>query len=108
MKYKLHLDATIKRETTFESNKTKAYSLIWERCLLSMEGQIEQKNDSEKEIYNNPINLINAIKEQTLNFQDTKNKMEIINNSLIHFSPDQKRTKNFMYIQKDSNLPNKF
>ena len=85
MKYKAQLDATIKRETTFETNKTKAYSLIWERCTLSMQGQLEQRNDFEKDIYNNPINLINAIKEQTLNFQDTKYKMEIIDNSLTHF-----------------------
>ena len=60
-KYKVKLDATIKRETTFESNKTKAYLLIWERYMLSMQGQLEQKNDHEKEIYNNPINLINTI-----------------------------------------------
>ena len=38
MKYKAQLDATIKRETTFESNKTKAYLLIWERCTLLMQG----------------------------------------------------------------------
>ena len=50
-----------------------------------MQGQLEQRNDFEKDIYNNPINIINAIKEQTLNFQDTKYEMEIINNSLTHF-----------------------
>ena len=38
MKYKAQLDATIKKENTFESNKIKAYSLIWERCTLSMQG----------------------------------------------------------------------
>ena len=30
-------------------------------------------------------NLINAIKEQTLNYQDTRYEMEIIDNSLTHF-----------------------
>ena len=48
MEYKAKLDATIKRETTFESNKTKAYSFTWERCRLLMQGQIEQRNDFEK------------------------------------------------------------
>ena len=85
MKYKAKLDATIKRETMFDSNKTKAYSLIWERCTLSMQSQLEQRTDFETKIYNNPINLINAIKEQTMNFQDTKYDMEIIDNSLTHF-----------------------
>ena len=39
-----------RRETIFESNKSKAYSLIWERCTLSMQGQMEQQNDFEKGI----------------------------------------------------------
>ena len=85
MKYKAKLDATIKRETTFESNKTKAYSLIWERCTLSIKGQIKQQNDCKNKIYNNPINLINAVKEQTLNYQDTRYEVEIIDNSLTLF-----------------------
>ena len=85
MKYKAKLDATIKRETTFESSKTKAYSLLWKRCTLSMQGQIKQQKDFENKIYNNPINLINVIKEQTLNYQDTRYEMEIIDNSLTHF-----------------------
>ena len=47
MKCKAKLDATIKRETTFESNKTKAYSLIWERCMLSVQGyQCKVKSNS--------------------------------------------------------------
>ena len=85
MKYKAKLDVTMKRETTFESNKTKAYFLLWERCTLSMQGQIEQRKDFEIKIYNNPINLIKAIKEQTLDYQDTRYEMEIIDNSLTHF-----------------------
>ena len=85
MKYKAKLDTTIKRETTFESNKTKAYSLIWERCTLSMQGQNEQRNDFEKDVYNDPTNLITAIKEQTFNFQYTKYEMKMINNLLTHF-----------------------
>ena len=36
-------------------------------------------------IYNNPINLINGVKLQTLNFQDTRYEMEIIDNSWSHF-----------------------
>ena len=85
MKYKAKWDATIKRETTFESNKTKTYLLLWERCMLSMQGQIKQQNDFKDKIYNNPINLLNKIKEQTLNYQDTRYEMEIIDNSLMHF-----------------------
>ena len=85
MKYKAKLDVTMKREITFESNKTKVYSLIWESCMLLMQEQIEQRNDFKKRIYNDPINLTAVIKEQTLNLQDTKYEIEIINNLLTRF-----------------------
>ena len=85
MKYKAKIDATMKRETTFESNKTKTYSLLWERCTLLMQGQIEQRKDFEIKLYNNPINLIKTIKEQTLDYQDARYEMEIIDNSLMNF-----------------------
>ena len=53
--------------------------------MLSMQGQIEQQNNFKNKIFNNPINLINAVKEQTLNYQDTRYEMEIIDNSLTRF-----------------------
>ena len=34
--FKAKLDATVKREEVYENNKTKAYSLIWERCTRAM------------------------------------------------------------------------
>ena len=45
MKYKAETDTMVKRETIFESCKMKAYSLIWERCTLSMQGRIKQKKN---------------------------------------------------------------
>ena len=55
MKYKAKLDVAIKQETIYESNKIKVYSLIWERCSTSMQGQLEQRVDFDTSIYNDPI-----------------------------------------------------
>ena len=74
--------------------------------MLSMQGQIQQQNDFKNKIYNNPINLINAIKEQTLNHQDTIYELEIIDFIDAFPVAKKKRTKNFTNTQKDSNLPN--
>ena len=40
MRYKALLDASVKRVRTFKTNKTKAYSLLWERCSKSMKSAI--------------------------------------------------------------------
>ena len=83
--FKAKLDATVKREEIYENNKTKAYSLIWERCTRAIQSKIEQRTDFDMKIYNDPIKLIKTIKEHVLNYQETKYSMEIIDNALIHF-----------------------
>ena len=83
--FKAELDAALKRKSTYETNKTKAYALIWEQCSTLLQGQIEQRTDYENEIYNNPIKLIESIKEQTLNYSKTRYAMEILDNSLTTF-----------------------
>ena len=83
--FKAKLDATVKREEIYKNNKTTAYSLIWERCTRAMQSKIEQRTDFNEKIYNDPIELIKAIKEHALNYQETKYSMEIIDDALIHF-----------------------
>ena len=83
--FKAKLDAAVKRKEIYNNNKTKAYSLIWERCTQAMQSKIKQRTDFDTKLYNNPIELIKVIKEHALNYQETKYSMEIINNTLIHF-----------------------
>ena len=65
---KAKLDATIKREEIFNNNKTKAYSVIWERFLRGIQSKVEQRTDYKTKIYNDIIALLKAIKEHALNF----------------------------------------
>ena len=53
--YKTELDAAIKRKTTYIGNKTKAYALIWNQCVRSLQSKIQQRKDFELSIYNDPI-----------------------------------------------------
>ena len=101
LKYKAKLDATVKREATFNNNKTKAYSIIWERCSKGMQSKVEQRTDFLTDIYNDPINLLQAIKEHALDYQDTKYSMEVIDDALVHFLMiKQREDPLYEYIRK--------
>jgi hypothetical protein len=58
-----------KRVQAYENNNTKAYALLWEKCSKVMKNKIEARSDYNR-IENNPIKLLMAIKEHTLNIQE--------------------------------------
>jgi hypothetical protein len=68
----------LKRKQNYENNRVKAYALIWERCARGMQVKIESRNDFENRIKNNPIELLQAIKQHSLNFQEHRYEMSII------------------------------
>ena len=79
------MNAAIKRKSLDEVNATKLSSLIWEQCSTSLQGQLKQRIYYVNVIYNDPVKLVLAIKDQTKNYQDMKYAMEIIDNSLTDF-----------------------
>ena len=83
MRYKGELADTIKRIRIYDDNKCKAYALIWERCNPSMQARIEARNDFDNEIVYEPINLLKAIREHALNYQEHRYEMEIITNAFL-------------------------
>jgi hypothetical protein len=60
--YKGELDEYLKRKREYEQNRFKAYAELWARCNKAMKGKIEGRTDYESKIYNDPIELIKAIK----------------------------------------------
>ena len=82
MEYKAELDEYMKRKRIYEDNLYKAYALIWERCAKAMQNKIEARNDYKRLIYNNPIELMKAIKQHARNYKDTRYKMSIITDAL--------------------------
>jgi hypothetical protein len=71
-------DYEITHTRTYTNNTYKAYALLWERCEKAMQKKIASRSDYENEVYNNPIKLLKAIKEHSLNYQETRYEMSII------------------------------
>ena len=80
--YKAELDKFNKLETNYEDNLTKVYGLIWEQCAQSMKNKIEARRDFESTIYDDPIELLKAIKEHATNYQENRYEMCIIADAL--------------------------
>jgi hypothetical protein len=66
---KADLDEFMKRRRMYENNLFKAYALIWERCAKAMQNKIVSQKSFETTIYNDPIELLIAVKEHALNYQ---------------------------------------
>jgi hypothetical protein len=67
-----------KRKQALEMNLSKAYSCIWDQCAKSLQNKIEERKDYVSLIKGNPINLLKAIKQQVLNFQESRYEMSTI------------------------------
>jgi hypothetical protein len=91
LEYKANLDEFMRRKRSYDDNLFKAYALIWERCAKAMQNKIMARSNFENEIYNDPIKLLNAVKEHALNYQETRYEMSIISDSFrVLFNVQQK------------------
>ena len=81
LEYKAKLTEAMRRINVYDDNLVKSYALIWERCNTAMQSRIEQRTDYQSTIYNDPIELLKAIKEHALNYQETRYEMSIISSA---------------------------
>ena len=65
----------------YEENLLKAYALIRERCTEAMKIKIESRHDFESNILDNPIELLQAVKQHSLNYQEYRYNMSILSDS---------------------------
>ena len=91
--YKAEYDEYMKRKRNFEENRYKAYAELWARCNRTMKAKIEARTDYESRIYNDPIELIKAIKEHALNYEESRYEMAIIFDALKAFVNCRQREK---------------
>jgi hypothetical protein len=78
IEFQADYDAYRKKLLAYENNKTKAHALLWERCTKAMKNKIESRTNFESKVENNPIELLKAIKEHALNYQEHRYDMSII------------------------------
>ena len=82
MEFKAEFDLYTKRKQVYENNLTKAYALLWEQCSKAMQNKVEARKDFTTAIKGDPIELLKAMKQHALNFQDTRYPMSIIYDSI--------------------------
>ena len=85
IEFKANLDESMKRSTIYKQNIYKAYAFLWEKCTKSMQNKISSRRDFEDAIFNDPIALLTAIKEHSLNYQETRYEMAIIADAIRTF-----------------------
>jgi hypothetical protein len=81
LEYKANLDEYMRRKRSYDANLFKAYALVWERCAKAMQNKIMAISDFETRLYNNPIELLKAVKQHALNYQETRYEMSIISDA---------------------------
>ena len=91
MIFKAEYDSYMKRAQAYDNNLTKAYALIWEQCAKGMQHKIENRSDYSTTIKGNPIQLLTAIKEHALNYQETRYAMAIVHDSWMTFLHTKQR-----------------
>ena len=91
--YKVELDQSVRRVRIFEANLVKAYALLWERCAYAMQNKIQTRSEFESKIFDDPIELLKAIKEHALHFDQSQYFMSIIANSVRTFFGTVQREK---------------
>ena len=67
--------------TKHEENLVKACEFLWDRCSIAMRAKIEARKDYDT-LKNDPIELIKAIKEYAMAYQDTKYPVATILDSM--------------------------
>ena len=68
----------------YKTNLIKAYTFFWDYCSKGMQNKIESQSDY-TEILNNPVMVLKAIKEHTLNNQENRYDMSIIADAIMCF-----------------------
>jgi len=82
IEFKADYDLYRAREQIYNNNVTKAYALFWDRCAKGMKNKIEARSDFKEKVDNNPFELLQAIKEHSLNYQEKKYNMSVILDSI--------------------------
>jgi hypothetical protein len=96
------IDEAMKRKRTYQDNMFKAYALLWERCAKAMLDKIASRSDCDSVVYNDPIALLRAIKEHSLNYiktQDTRCQKYLMHSDC--YSRRSKRTVKAYKITRD-------
>jgi hypothetical protein len=60
----------------------KAYSLLWKQCTTELQDSFEARPDYHTDIKKNAINLLNAVEEHSLSYEETRYDMSTISDAV--------------------------
>jgi len=83
--YKAEIEAMVNRKQEYESNIGMAFALLYGQCNKAMQHKIQARTDYESAIKGNPIELLKAIKEHSISYQENKYEMHIILDAMRNF-----------------------
>ena len=76
--HKAEVDSFVKRKDTYRSNAGNAYALIFGQCWKAMQSKLQARTDFGSKIDSNPIELLNAIQEHSISYQERQYEMCVI------------------------------
>jgi hypothetical protein len=68
----------VERQAMYESNKRKAFALIYEQCHKGLQRKLKARVNYESHIKGDPIALLNAIQEHTMSYQENRYDSTIV------------------------------
>jgi hypothetical protein len=68
----------VKQKATYNSNKSKAYALIWGQCTKPLQEKIKSHTDYENKIKGDPIQLLQLINSLSISYMQDRYQMAII------------------------------
>ena len=80
--YEAEITSFVNRKDKYKSNCGKSYAFIYGQCNKAMQAKIQARQDYSSKIKNNPIELLNAIEEHSLSYQENKYEMSVIFDAL--------------------------
>lgn len=80
--YEAEVQEFVSRKRTYETNKGKAYALIFGQCNKALQSKLQSRADFESEIKGKPIALLNAIEEHATSYLENKYDAVIVIDSL--------------------------
>ena len=72
MDYSQDLKTYTDKVETYMNNRERVAGLLWNRCNKAMQSKIENRSEYKSKIKGNPIEMLKAIKQHALSFQETK------------------------------------
>ena len=91
IKLKAELQLHLKQKSHYRTNLGKAYAFLFGQCTTCLQYRIEAKAEYESKIKDNPIKLLETIKEHSLSFDDKKKADIVIINAIMNLMTTRQR-----------------